>query len=89
MSSENPNPSDDIMVQCQNKACDWFGQPKFFPSSLNMAEGEHILCGGCFIETRFIGDNRPTRTLPFDPATMNLAGPNGQLALNLQQSEVQ
>lgn len=75
MSAENPNPADDIMVQCRNKNCPWFGHPKWFPPELSMAPGEQIICGGCGNETRFIGNNRPKRTKPFDPKMMNRALP--------------
>lgn len=77
MSAANPNPSDDIMVQCRNKLCDWFGKPKWFPPGLSMAPGEFIICGQCGYETRFIGANRPNYNREFDPKTMNKNKPVG------------
>lgn len=71
MSAENPNEFDDIMVQCRNRLCTAFGHPKFVSKELALGEGELIYCGSCGYETRYIGANRPTKKIPFDPKTMN------------------
>ena len=55
-----------IKVRCRNRNCTLFNVECEISPVLSMAPGELIVCGGCGHEPRWVGGERPARTLPWN-----------------------